>query len=137
LIRTVWLGLVLLVGLTALASFKLAFSLPRPVQAAEEPEVPAPNQAMATGDTTAAPEALMKSDRLPITFVKPDTDAKAIDVDYTPDQPSLPAAAGPKIVSRHWHDPSDQKSVQTQAKKPKLKEARHDRPSVASDSAGR
>jgi hypothetical protein len=137
LIRTVWLGLLLLVGVTALASFKLAFSPPHSVEAAEKPEVPALNEEKAIVGTTAVSEALAKSDRLPIAFVKPDTDAKAIDVDYTPDRPSLPAATVPKIISRHWHDPSDQKSVQIQTKRSKLKEVRRNQRSAEIDHVAR
>jgi outer membrane biosynthesis protein TonB len=130
LIRTVWLGLFLLVCLAALASFKLAFSHPHPVEAAEEPKVLAPNQEMATAGTSVAPEALTKSDRLPIAFGKLATETKAINVNYTPDQPSLPAPTVPQIISRHWHDPSDQKAVQTHTKKPNPKESRQNRPTA-------
>jgi hypothetical protein len=130
LIRTVWLGLFLLVCLAALASFKLAFGPPHPVEAAEELKVLVPDQERAAVDTTAAPEALTKSDRLPITFGKLATETKAINVNYTPDQPSLPAPTVPQIISRHWHDPSDQKAVQTHPKKPRLKDARQNRPTA-------
>jgi hypothetical protein len=85
---------------------------------------------MATVGTTAEPEVLMKSDRLPIAFGKLATETKATNVNYTPDQASLPAVTVPQIISRHWHDPSDQKAVQTHTKKPRLKDARQNRPTA-------
>jgi hypothetical protein len=108
-----------LVCLASLASFKLAFSPPHPVEAAEEREVLAPNQETAAVGTTTEPEALTKSDRLPIAFGKLVTEKKVINPNYTPDQPSLPVPTVPQIISRHWHDPSDQKAIQTHTKKPK------------------
>lgn len=123
--RAVWLGLFLMVCLAALGSFKLAFSPPHRLEAAEAPAVFVSDQEMGTVATSTAPETLTKGDRLQITWVQPKTEAKAIDVNYAPDPPSVPEVAAAKIISRHWHDPSDQKVAQTRTKKPKLKQARH------------
>jgi hypothetical protein len=68
LIRTVWLGLILLVGLAALTSFKLALGSPRPVVVAEIEAVSSIQDATTVG-TNAAPDTRTKGDRLQITYV--------------------------------------------------------------------
>ena len=113
-IRTVWLGVILFVGLLALASFKLASGSPRPVAVAEVP-LSANDRELAPVVTDAAPNAAMKGDRFQIAYV-----AAVEPVVVVPRRPpELPATAAPRIISRHWHDPNDQKVALVTTRKPK------------------
>ena len=111
-IRTVWLGLALLVCLIGLASFKLAIGSPRPmavVQAAA-----ASRDVLEIG-TSPVPETLTKGDRLPVTYIS-FAEPLATELQVPPEPTSI---AAPKIISRHWHDPSDLRPAQGGTKKPK------------------
>lgn len=110
LIRTVWLGLFLLICLAALASFKLAFGSSRPV-AAEGLGNPAKNQELTTVSTEAAPETLTKGDRLQVSYEPAPVFEPAPAIAPVP--PKRPADVPLKIISRHWHDPHDQKAAQS------------------------
>jgi hypothetical protein len=125
LIRTVWLGLFLLICLVALASFKLAFGPSPPVALAKEAAFVAPSEDMPTVGATGS-ETLTKSDRLEISYVPPANEAKPVAVEDPRDPLTLsaPAAATSKLVSRHWHDPSDTNAAQVQTKKFKLKDTK-------------
>jgi hypothetical protein len=114
LIRTVWLGLLLLAGLVALASFKLAFGSPRPIAIAELSQM-ANDREIGIVVTTAVPDTLKKSDRLQVTYVHAVEPVAMV----PPVPPELPNAIAPKIISRHWHDPSDQKVAQVATRKSK------------------
>lgn len=114
-IRTVWLGLALLVCLIGLASFKLAIGSPRPmavVQAAA-----ASRDVLEIG-TSPVPETLTKGDRLPVTYIS-FVEPLATELQVPPEPTSI---AAPKIISRHWHDPSDPTAAQGGIKKPKSKD---------------
>jgi hypothetical protein len=111
-IRTVWLGVVLFFGLVALASFNLAFGSQRPVAIVEVPQM-ASGQEIGTAVTTAVPDMLKKGDRLQIVYV-PAVEPVAM---VPPAPPDLPNAIAPNIISRHWHDPSDQKVSQVTTRK--------------------
>jgi hypothetical protein len=114
LIRTVWLGIFLFAGLVALASFKLAFGSPRPIAIAESSQM-ANDREIGTVVTTAVPDTLKKSDRLQVTYVHAVEPVAMV----PPVPPELPNAIAQKIISRHWHDPSDQKVAQVATRKPK------------------
>lgn len=114
LIRTVWLGIILFAGLVALASFKLAFGSPRPIAIAESSQM-ANDREVGTVVTAALPDTLKKSDRLEVTYVHAVEPVAMV----PPVPPELPNAIAPKIISRHWHDPSDQKVAQVATRKPK------------------
>lgn len=107
-IRTVWLGLALLVFVIGLASFKLAVGSPRPVASA---------QASTEGPTeicpeiNVAPEALTKRDRLPVAYIS-SAEPPATELNMSPEPASI---AGRKIVSPHW--PSTPKAAQIETKK--------------------
>jgi hypothetical protein len=114
-IRTVWLGLVLLVSLVGLASFKLAFGAPRPIAVVQASAVAASREVPEAG-TSPVRDALTKSDRLTyISSVEP----LATELQVPPESPSM---AVPKIISRHWHDPSDPRAAQGGTKKLKSKD---------------
>jgi hypothetical protein len=113
LIRTVWLGVICFFGLVALASFKLALSSLRPVAAAGMP-LRVNDLELAPVTTNISSNTLTKGDRLQIAYV--------LVVEPTavpPGPPELPAAVAPKIISRHWHEPNDQKVSQVSTKKQK------------------
>jgi hypothetical protein len=116
-IRTVWLGLALLVCLIGLASFKLAIGSPRPMAVVQSAAVAVSRDAPGVS-TSPVPETLTKGDRLPvnyISFVEP----LATELQVPPKPTSI---AAPKIISRHWHDPGDPRAAQGGTKKPKLKD---------------
>ena len=119
-IRTVWLGVFLLLGIAVLASYRFAVS---PQQLAELSKA----VALASGDIepssvgmASAADTLTKGDRLQIAYMAPATDVKPAATAVAPVSPPIPPATpAPRIVSRHWHDPHDRKV--TQAAKPKAK----------------
>ena len=126
-IRTVWLGVFLFIALAALASFKLAFGSQRPVTSANRPQV-VRDLEIETVASDAVPNTLKKSDRLEVTSAStvesPEPVATVIPVVV----PEPPVTAAPKITSRHWHDPADQKTSQVGAKK--LKGSKRGSPAV-------
>jgi hypothetical protein len=98
-IRTVWLGVALLVCLIGLASFKLAFGAPRPMAVVQA-------SAAAAGRD------------LPVTYIRT-VEPLATELQVPPEPTSISA---PKIIGRHWHDPSDPRAAQGGTKKPKSKD---------------
>jgi hypothetical protein len=125
LIRTVWLGLFLLICLGALSLYKFVLGPPHPAQpvaVAEPAALLAPNEEdMPTVGTRVASDTLTKSDRLQVVYVQPDMDVKPTTVENSSAPVALPASVAPKFISRHWHDPSDQRSAQV-TKKQKAKD---------------
>jgi hypothetical protein len=115
-IRTVWLGVFLFVGLAALASFKLAFGSQQTAAIAEQPQV-ASDPEVGTVATNAALNAPKKSDRLQVTYVS--TVEPVTMVTPLPAAPDSPVISASKITSRHWHDPSDQRIAQVSTRKTK------------------
>ena len=117
-IRTVWLGVFLLLGIAVLASFRFAVSPQQPVElsvALASADIEPSSVGMAS-----AADTLTKGDRLQIAYVAPATDVKpAATAVARVALPIPPATPAPKIISRHWHDPNDRKV--TQAAKPKAK----------------
>jgi hypothetical protein len=129
LIRTVWLGLFLLVCLGGLALYKFALSLPHPAQSVAGPDAAAPlaaDEDMPIEGASVASDTLTKSDRLQVTNMQPDMDVKPATVADSSAPLALPAGVAPKFISRHWHDPSDQRAQV--AKKPKAKEQKKNMP---------
>lgn len=126
-IRTVWLGVFLLLGIAVLASYRFAVS---PQQLAELSKA----VALASGDIepssvgmASAADTLTKGDRLQIAYMAPATDVKPAATAVAPVSPPIPPATpAPRIVSRHWHDPHDRKV--TRAAKPKVKDSRKSAP---------
>ena len=115
-IRTVWLGLVLLFGLAGLASYKLAFGASPPM-AVVQATVVAANRHMPEVGTTPETDTLTKSDRLPVTYIS-SVEPLATEL-QVPEE--LPSVAVPKIISRH-HDASDLKVEKGGTKKVKSKD---------------
>jgi hypothetical protein len=115
-IRTVWLGLVLLFGLAGLASFKLAIGSPRPMAVVAAPAVAASREMPEVG-ASPVPDTLTKGDRLPVTYIS-SVEPLATELQMPPEPPSF---AVPKIISRHWHDPKDRRAAQGGTKKLKSK----------------
>ena len=116
-IRTVWLGLVLLVGLVGLASFKLAIGSPRPIAIVVAPAVAAGTDVPDIG-TNPVPDTLTKSDRLPVAYIS-SVEPIATELQVPPEPPSI---AVPKIISRHWHDPNHRRAPQGGTQKLKSKD---------------
>jgi hypothetical protein len=114
-IRTVWLGLALLVCLIGLASFKLAIGSPRPIAVVQASAIAASREMPEVG-TSPVPDTLMKSDRLPVTYIS-SVEPFATELQVPPE---LPAVAVPKIISRHWHD--DSRAARRGTKKSKSKD---------------
>ena len=116
-IRTVWLGLVLFFGLAGLASYKLAFGAPPPRAVVQASAVTA-NRDMPEDGTGRVMDTLTKSDRLPVTYIS-SAEPLATELQVPPEPQSM---AAPKIISRHWHDPSDPRAAQGGTKRPKSKD---------------
>jgi hypothetical protein len=114
-IRTIWLGLVLLFCLVGLASFKLAFGAPRPIAVVQ---APAAGREMPEVGTSPFADTLTKGDRLPVTYV-----SSVVPVATEPQVPPGPSPiAAPEIKSRHWHDPINRRAAQSGTRKPKSKD---------------
>ena len=113
-IRTVWLGLVLLIGLFGLACFKLAIGSPRPIAILQATAVAAVRE-MPEIRTSPVPDTLTKGDRLPVTYIST-VEPLATKLQVPP------SVAAPKTISRHWHDPSDPRAPQGGTKKSKSKD---------------
>jgi hypothetical protein len=103
LIRSIWLGLIFLFILVALASFKLTIGSPRPVAATEMPLQTEYRQLEAVAPD-AVSNAAMKSDRLQVSSV---STAEPVIAVHEP-SPKPPSTASPKIISRHWHEKATQ-----------------------------
>jgi hypothetical protein len=116
-IRTVWLGVALLVCLIGLASFKLAFGAPRPM-AVVQASAAAAGRDMPEIGTSPVSQTLTKGDRLPVTYIRT-VEPLATELQVPPEPTSISA---PKIIGRHWHDPSDPRAAQGGTKKPKSKD---------------
>ena len=116
-IRTFWLGLVLLFCLFGLASFKLAFGSPRPLAVVQASAVAA-GRDMSEDGTSPVPDTLTKGDRLQVTYIS-SVEPVATEPQVPPE--ALPMAA-PSIIRRHWHDPSDPRAAQSGTKKLKSKD---------------
>ena len=129
-IRTVWLGLFLLIGLGTLASFKLAFKASQPVAVINAAAFVSANADISTVDNSAVSDTMLKGDRLQITHLQPAVDLKPVAVEDTPLPPARAVTGAPRIISRHWHDPSDQKREQAAATKSTLKYSKKNVPTV-------
>jgi hypothetical protein len=106
-IRTIWLGLVLLFGLVGLASFKLAFGAPRPIAVIQAP-VGSREMPSEVGTSPLA-ETLTKGDRLPVTYI-----SSVVPLATEPLMPAGPSSiAAPEIKSRHWHAPISRRAAQS------------------------
>ena len=68
--------------------------------------------------TGPVPETLTKGDRLPVTYIS-SAEPRATELQVPPEPQSM---AAPKIISRHWHDPSDPRAAQGGTKRPKSKD---------------
>ena len=128
-IRTVWLGLFLLFGIGALASFKFAFSSQRPISSAKAAIFVSAYAEPSLVATAVASDTLTKGDRLQVMYVAPTIDVNPAASEYAAVPPpvgSTPIA--PKIISRHWHDPNDRKVTQGAKQKPKAGDSRKSGP---------
>ncbi len=105
-IRTVWLAAVSLAALGAVAGGK---ALTTPVA------LPI-SDTQIDGNTTGADvghEAMIKADRLEVTYVRQETPTQPAPLLTEPSIPEIRSVTPPvetRIVGRHWHDPSDKKS---------------------------
>ena len=130
-IRTVWLGLFLLLGIAALASFRFAFSPQRPVALTKAAAFISADAEPSAVGTAVAPDTLTKGDRLQVVYVGPPVDVKPA---ATADAPAIPPTGAtpiaPRIISRHWHDPNDPKVAQRTKQKAKAKDSRKTAPAV-------
>jgi hypothetical protein len=105
-IRTVWLAAASLAVLGVMAGGR-ALTLP------VAPPIP---DTLVVGNTVGADAghgALIKADRLEVTYVRQETPTQPAPLLTEPSVPQIRSGASPvetNIVSRHWHDPSDKKS---------------------------
>ena len=130
-IRTVWLGLFLLFGIGALASFKFAFSSQQPISSAKAATFVSAYAEPSLVATAVASDTLTKSDRLQVMYVAPTINVNPAASEYAAVPPpvgSTPIA--PKIITRHWHDPHDQKLTQLAKQKAKVRDSKKSAPVV-------
>ena len=128
-VRTVWLGLFLLLGMGGLALFKFAFSPHQAVSLSDVAAFVSADAEPASVGTAFTSDTLTKGDRLQIVYVAPAIDVKpAATEDTTAPPPARSAAPAPKIISRHWHDPNDRKVTQGAKQKPKAGDSRKSGP---------
>jgi hypothetical protein len=130
-IRTVWLAIVCLALISALAAGKV---LRAPAGAAVA-ELSADASTVGIGDVR---DTLTKADRLDISYVRPEAPPLAI---LQPVEPTAPAVSPPgapmetRIISRHWRDPnafsSSLKASQQPESKKKSKSADRKRDQAA------
>jgi hypothetical protein len=130
-IRTVWLGLFLLLGIAALASFRFAFSPQQPVSLSKAAAfVSADAEPSAVGAAVAS-DTLRKGDRLQVVYAGPPVGVKPAATADVPATPPIGAATiAPRIISRHWHDPNDPKVTQGSKQKAKARNSRKTAPAV-------
>lgn len=80
---------------------------------------PGENQTLISVSTEAVAETLTKSDRLQVAY-EPAPVFEPVPA-IAPVPPEHPANVPLKIISRHWHDPSDQKAAQSATGRTKSK----------------
>jgi hypothetical protein len=108
--------------------FKFAFSKSEPAKTASALNLAASDHELSTVGANTPQDTLTKGSRLEVAYayVCPASEVKLTPINYTPDpQPqSAPPVVVRKIISRHWHDPSDPKARQARDQKSKHKEAK-------------
>jgi len=135
-IRTVWFGLFLLLGIGALASFRFVLSPQQPVSLAKAAAFVSTDAGPSSVGTAVASDTLTKGDRLQVVYVAPAIDVKPAATADAPGPPLIrPATTAPRIISRHWHDPNDQKVTQRTKQKAKVRDSRKTAPVVERKSA--
>jgi hypothetical protein len=100
-IRTVWLAAASLAVLGGMAGGR----------ALTTPVAPPISDTLVVGNTIGADTghgALVKADRLEVTYVRQETPTPPALLSTEPSVPQIRSETN--IVSRHWHDPSDKKS---------------------------
>jgi hypothetical protein len=105
-IRTVWLAAVALAVLGAVAGGK---ALTAPVA----PPISDTQIGRNPIGTDVGQKAMIKADRLEVTYVRQETPTQPAPPLTEPSIPEIRSVTSPvetRIVGRHWHDPSDQKS---------------------------
>jgi hypothetical protein len=116
-IRTVWLALVCLAVLGALAVGKAAFTATVAPASAQR----SANEAI-IGKTNFSQDTLAKGDRLEITHVNPEISAhsapQSTESSIQP-VPTIVPADERKIADRHWHDPYATTSPGAKSRQPK------------------
>jgi hypothetical protein len=116
LIRTVWLGAFLLILIGGLASFKFAFLNQQPATIVNSIALVAASAQPAIDVPAIISDTLTKGDRLEVLHAKPALDVAPTTVQHAVGPPVVSKPAAPAIISRHWHDPSDQKPARVQEK---------------------
>jgi hypothetical protein len=119
LIRTVWLGLFLLSLIGGLACYKFAYLEQRSATLMNSMALVAANAEPTRNVPATISDTLTKGDRLEVLHVKPALDVTPAKAQQSVEPPVVSKAAAPTIISRHWHDPSDQKLRPAQEKNPK------------------
>jgi hypothetical protein len=119
-IRTVWLGLLFLVVLAGVSSFRFAFGA---FDDAYALGIARPEGDRAAGATTAQ-ETLTSADRS-VAFVSsgPDIKLAVADQTWAVSSRTPPAIVTPRIANRHWQEPASPVTRQAKVQKPKRKHA--------------
>ena len=103
-IRTVWLGVIFLVILAGVGSFRFAFGH---FDVADASGIVRPDGDGGAGAKTVQ-KPLTSADRSPAAFASPPHEFNMANASNAPIEPAFRAVRAiemPHIVSRHWHDP--------------------------------
>lgn len=116
-VRTVWLGLIFLIILAGVGSFRFAFG--------HFDVANASGIVRADGDRAAGmkviKETLTDADRSPVHFTSPPSELDTPKASHTPTElvsRSVRAIEMPRIIGRHWHDPKSDTGSKQKHKNP-------------------
>jgi hypothetical protein len=148
--RTVWLALFCLIGLATTAVVKMGISpyanadvsrgggssaLADASRKSAPPADVAPSSETETIATNTQSDALTKGDRLEVSYTEGVKSVKSVVISPAETEPTPPNKTE-RIVSRHWHDPLDNRggpaAIQPSVKH-KLAKANATRPRIASE----
>jgi hypothetical protein len=131
--RTVWLALLCLIGLAATAVWKIGMSPYASAEVARE-TIQIGTVALSSENVTAGTNfqtdtftklqtyTVTKADKLEASYTNeaaPEVKSvKSVAIELPTSDPKQVSRKVERIVSRHWHDPFDKRSVQTAAKPP-------------------
>jgi hypothetical protein len=133
--RTVWLALLCLIGLAATVVWKIGMSPYASAVARETVQIG--TLALSSENVTAGTnfqtdtftelqtDTVTKADKLDVSYTNeaaPEVKSvKSVTIELPTSDPKQVSRKVERIVSRHWHDPFDKRSVQNAAKPPPAK----------------
>jgi hypothetical protein len=131
--RTVWLALICLIGLATTVLVKIIspyvsadvspvvpFTMAEVSQEVSSTDTVALSSVKATAGTMIQNDPPIKADKLEVSYTNeasPEVKSvKSVSIVLPKTEPTQVSRKRKRIVSRHWHDPSDKRSVSSQRK---------------------